>query len=103
MDGQVRNGWRWRAAYTYLQISIDLDQDSSYEGGKGWEGVSPHHQIFLRSSMDLPAGLELDLGGRYVDDLPDVDLKGYFSLDIRLGWQVDDRLEIALVGQNLLK
>ena len=100
-DGQVRKGWRLRLAYTYLNLKIDLDRDSSYLRGKGWEGVSPHHQLALRSAMDLPGELELDLNSRYVGGLPDVDLGGYVAFDVRLGWQGPDNLEVSLVGQNL--
>lgn len=98
----LRDAWRLRAAYTLLEIRIDLDEDSGYTGGLGWDGVSPEHQLSLRSSLDLPGGIELDLWGRYVGDLPYISLDGYFDLDVRLGWKVGDRLEISLSGQDLL-
>jgi len=101
-DAQVRDYWRLRAAYTFLDIHIDLDEDSSYAPGLEWEGVSPQHQLSLRSSLDLPRGLELDLWGRYVDALPDAELDSYLNLDARFGWNLTDRLELSLVGQNLL-
>ena len=35
-------------------------------------------------------------------ELPALDIDGYFNLDLRLGWQLGEGLEVALVGQNLL-
>ena len=52
--------------------------------------------------------MELDAGLRWVDsrDLnkgPTVaTLPSYAELDIRFGWRINDTLELAIVGQNLL-
>jgi len=99
---RMSEGWRMRLAYGYLDVRMHLREDSSYTTGEEWEGVSPHHQFSVRSSMDLPEGLTVDLGGRYVGDLPDVGVKSYASLDVRLGWTVWDNLELSVVGQNVL-
>ena len=101
-DCRVLDWWRLRAKYAYLQMQIHLYEGSSYTPGEDWEGISPHHQLSLRSSMDLPGRLELDLEGRYVDDLPDIDIQSYLSCDIRLGWNPIENLEATVVGQNLL-
>jgi iron complex outermembrane recepter protein len=103
VDFQLREGFRLRSGYTLLKMKIDLDEDSAYEAGVEWEGVSPQHQFSLRPSLSLPRGLELDLWGRYVGDLPDARIDGYFDLDARLGWQVSEGLEIDLVAQDLLE
>ena len=103
VDLQVRKNWRLRATHTCLNIDIDLDEGSAYLSGLEWEGVSPRHQLSLRSLLDLPCGLEFDLWGRYVGALPDIDLDGYFGFDARLGWKLSDRLEFSIVGQNLLE
>ena len=66
------------------------------------EGQSPRHQFSLFSSMNLPGKLELSLGARHIDNLPDLDIKSYFSMDVRLGWNVLDNLEVSVAGQNLL-
>ena len=57
----------------------------------------------LRSSMDLPHNLSLDGTLRYVDSLPALHISSYVSLDVRLGWRPVKNLELALVGQNLLR
>ena len=105
LDFQLREGFRLRSGYTLLKMEIDLDEDSAYQAGFEWEGVSPQHQFSLRPSLSLPRGLELDLWGRYVGELPDAGtgVDGYFDLDARLGWQVNESLEIDLVAQDLLE
>ena len=103
VDVQAGKNWRLRAAHTLLNIDIDIDEGSAYFAGQEWEGVSPRHQLSLRSLLDLPCGLEFDLWGRYVGALPDIDMDGYLSLDARLGWKLSDRLELSIVGQNLLE
>lgn len=94
--------WRFQAAYTYLQIQLHLDPDSRDTVSERAEGESPHHQLFLRSSMDLSRDLELDLWVRYVDSLPDLGVRSYVSLDARLGWRPRQDLELSIVGQNLV-
>jgi len=39
---------------------------------------------------------------RFVDALPDPQVPSYAGLDLRLGWRATERLELAVVGQNLL-
>ena len=66
------------------------------------EGKTPHNQASIRSSMDLTRSVTFDSWLRYVDRLPAFDVDSYFSLDLRLGWYVNDDLELSVVGQNLL-
>ena len=51
--------------------------------------------------MDLSRTLELDLGVRYTDDLPSLEVESYFSFDVRLGWHPIENLEVFVVGQSL--
>lgn len=41
--------------------------------------------MYVRSSWDLRDDLELDLIGRYVDNLPAVRVSSYLTMDARLG------------------
>jgi iron complex outermembrane receptor protein len=102
LDWKIRNWWRLKGAYTFLKMFLELDGSSNDRFSKGAEGEVPSHQVSLRSSMDLPGGLELDLWGRYVDALPNLDVKSYYSLDMRLAWKLNKKIELAIVGQNLL-
>ncbi len=106
--------WVLKGSYTFLQMQLHLDEDSTDAEGVGMapgranltaesaEGDSPHHQVSVRSSMDLPHSLEVDLWLRYVDGLPSQAIPGYASMDVRLGWSPVEGLELSVVGQNLL-
>jgi iron complex outermembrane receptor protein len=64
-------------------------------------GMNPKHQVSLRSGVDLPGRVELNLDARWVDDLPSVGVSNYFSGGARLGWRPAESLELSLVGRDL--
>jgi len=98
--------WRLHAAYSYLRIKMFLDAPSTDTINKGdAEGDSPRHQFTLRSGVDLGKRVEFDIWLRGADRLPYVDgvsIPGYLTMDARLGWKPLPKLELSLVGQNLL-
>lgn len=94
--------WRLRAAYSYIKLDIDLHANSSYETGLLWEGIAPTHRISLRSSSDLPRGFALDIGARFVGDIPGAFTKAYAGLNARLSKQLTNGLEAALFAHDLL-
>ncbi|HEV2561850.1 MAG TPA: TonB-dependent receptor [Rhizomicrobium sp.] len=65
-------------------------------------GNDPKHQFSLRSSMDLPHNMELDVGLRTIGALPNPAVPAYTEADARLGWHVMENLELSLAGFNLL-
>ena len=98
--------WRWDMAYSYLRLDIDtrfetIDETQINDG--------PQHQVSLRSAINFSKDLDLDLWLCYVDDVKALnattmsltEIDSYLTLDIRLAWRPDDKVEIALVGQNL--
>jgi len=101
-DWHPLSRWRLQAVYSYLQLLLDVDTGSKSDLFKELARTAPHHQASLRSSLDLPRGVELDLWLRYVDNLPAPDIGSYLTLDARLAWTPRRNLELALVGQNLL-
>ncbi|MBN1141147.1 MAG: TonB-dependent receptor [Deltaproteobacteria bacterium] len=97
-DWRPLDWWQLKAAYTFLRMSLDPDGGTLSSD----EGNSPRHQISLQSRLDLGEKTTFDLWLRYVDNLPDLGIHSYFGLDARLGYQVAQNLELAVVGQNLL-
>jgi iron complex outermembrane receptor protein len=93
--------WRLITTYTFMTMNMDAHQSDS-PVKKFFEDDVPRHQFSLRSWLNLPGNLELDSWLRYTDDMNDYDLDNYFSLDVRIGWQVSDTVNISLAGQNLL-
>jgi hypothetical protein len=53
--------------------------------------------------MDLPGRIELDLGVRYVDELPSLGIRSYIVMDARLAWHATASLELSVVGQSLFE
>jgi iron complex outermembrane receptor protein len=101
LDWRASKIWRWRAAYTFLEVRLDTPQSPDL-AGLAAAGGSPRHQLALGGSADLAHGIELDAFLRRVDDLESSGVDGYTTLDLRLGWRARPGLELALVGQNLL-
>lgn len=91
------NDIRLQANYSYLYMSLDQAAETLFT-----EGKDPHNQFSLHSSFDLPAHLQLDLIGRYTDELPAFGIGSVFDCDARLAWKPWKGLEISVVGQNLL-
>ena len=102
-DWQVSSFWRLQGSYSYWKAGLSLENDNIPEATlAAAEDSSPRHQFSLRSSLNLPGNVELDVWGRYVDRLPAYDISSYVALDARLAWEPVDGVELALVGQNLL-
>ncbi|WP_168205998.1 TonB-dependent siderophore receptor [Geobacter sp. FeAm09] len=99
-DAQPLPWWRLRTAYTFLQFV----EEHAAPDAIPWDpkGESPRHQLSVRSSLDLPRDVELDLWLRYADQLPNLAVGSYVTLDVRLAWKPVKGVELSLVGQNLL-
>ena len=107
-DYQMLDWWRWHAGYDFLKEDIHVvPGETDFTHGVN-ETADPQNQVFLRSSMDLPQNIELDMGGRFIDSLTinngptAATVPGYFELDARLAWHPSKNMEISIVGQNLL-
>ncbi len=103
-----RENWRLVASYSYIHLDM-RPHGQDQNRGAFLEGTTPRHQISLRSLLDLPSDWQLDAHLRHSTQLerqpelptgPGID--AYTELDVRLGWRASERLELALVGQNLL-
>ncbi len=101
-DAAVTDWWRLNAAYSYLDVHLRHDPDSADLTTEASEGNSPHNTVTLRSLMNLPWRLQLDLVGRYVDNLPALQVGRYVELDVRIARRIGRAFEVSVVGQNLL-
>lgn len=102
---QAFDYWRLQSGYSYLQMQLHRHPGSfDFLTERFTESGSPHHQIFLRSSIDLGRYVEFDTTFRYVDNviLRGANIPSYFTMDVRLGWRPNRNWEFAIVGQNLL-
>jgi iron complex outermembrane receptor protein len=101
---RVNERWRLRLDYSHLRTSIVSNSNIQLGslGVDSAEGANPKHQAALRSWIDLPRGFEFDASLRYVAGRPVLSVPAYAELDLRLGWHVSEKVELSLVGQNLL-
>ncbi len=105
---EVLPGWRLHGGYTLLVTDIRVKSGEADFNNALNETADPRNQVSLRSSFDLPGRVELDVGGRWVDELrvnnvgTPATVSAYAELDVRLAWRPTDDLELSLVGQNLL-
>ena len=99
---QARPWWRLTGGGNYLRMQLRRRSGSTDTATENQEGDSPRGQLFIRSSMDLPHGLEFDLNTRRVGRLPHQMVPSYTALDVRMGWNPSKRLTFSIVGKDLL-
>jgi iron complex outermembrane receptor protein len=94
--------WRVRAGYTELRVHIWPNPGSTDTSRGLTESQTPDHQLFVHSSVDLPAHVRLDAGLRAVGKIARRQVPSYEELNARLSWQPTARLDLSIIGQNLL-
>ena len=105
---QVRDDWRLKAGYTVLKEQLHVTAGHTDNSHTLLETQDPQQQFSVGSSVDFPHKIEWDTRLRWVDSLQNYSggkfgsVPNYFELEVRVGWQVNDHLELSLVGQNLL-
>jgi len=101
---QVRPGWRLNASYSWLEMQLHLDSNSTDTASRASEDASPTSKAAIWSAVDLGHNLQFDAALRYTGDIEvnGVDIDSYVEADLRIGWEVRPGLELSLIGQNLL-
>ena len=89
---------RFIPSYSHLQIRNKVP-----EGQEAESGEDPKHQFTLRSQLDLTHNVELDAFFRHIDKLSGLKIQSYQALDLRLSWKPMPKMEVSLIGQNLLQ
>ena len=102
VNWKVNDWWQLKAGYTWLRMHLHADGSSNADRPDRAEGDSPQNQFHVRSFLDLPFHLKLDTGLYYVDSLPNLGIPRYVRLDVRLGWEPKENLELVVCLQNLL-
>jgi iron complex outermembrane receptor protein len=98
---RVTEWWLFSAGFNVLEENLKFKSGNALPTGTQIAGNDPSHQVTLKSSWDLPHDVEFDIDARYIAALPDPAVPAYWGLDARVGWQMTDRLELALSGTNL--
>jgi iron complex outermembrane receptor protein len=103
-EWQVLSRWRLRAGGTAQHLEVrTLDGHTADPALLRVPGLSPSHQAWIRSSLDLPHDVECDVAWRHVGALDSNGIPAYASIDARLAWRPRRNLELSITGQNLLE
>ena len=98
----VLDRWKLSANYSYLKMQLHTDRESNSTGAENAERNNPVNQAHVRSYVNLPHDVELDSALYYVDHIPLTKISRYVRVDARVGWRPLKKLDLSLVGQNLI-
>lgn len=105
LNYQPNNWASVRVGYTGLNMEIKPKSWSLDRTFGSTEAADPKHNFFVRASFDIAENINFYPSYRYVSKIETVtsmDVPAYSELDACLSWNVSDRFEISIVGQNLL-
>lgn len=107
---QINPNWKVRSSYTFFDIHLHPTQPSFLQILEEFEHRSPHHQVSILSMYDITENIQFDVWARYVSELsnstqiPAINYNSpsYIALDLRIGWEPNENVEVVLGMQNLL-
>jgi len=109
---QLLDWWRLHAGYNLLLEHLRVKPGEVDTTDATSETADPKGQFALRSSMELPRRVDWEAAVRWVDALHIDDgptdgaavgvVPSYWELDSKVAWHPTARLELSVVGQNLL-
>jgi iron complex outermembrane receptor protein len=72
-----------------------------------FETIDPERYGQLQARVDLPRGVELDVMATFVGQLPQINplipgTPGYSEMTVRAGWRLNSRVEVAVIGRDIL-
>ncbi len=97
----LRPGWRVQAAHSFLRLN-QSPKPGTTDLNEGFEGNTPRHQVWMASYLTVREDVDLDLTVRRVGAIPGHRVDAFTELDARVAWRPRERLELAVVGQDLL-
>jgi iron complex outermembrane receptor protein len=99
---QVAKWWRLSAGFDVQHEDLQFLPGSITTAGLAFVADDPNHQATLHSSVDFGHGVTWDAYLRDVGMLQHPVVPGYVELDTRLGWDINQRVQVSLSGFNLL-
>jgi len=94
--------WRTHVGYTRLDTRITRDPGSRDVSGGVTEANDPDHLFLVRTAFDLGRNVDFDAFVRGNSRLPNPTVPGYVEMNARIGWRLNERIEMALIGQDLV-
>ncbi len=92
-------------AYHYLKMLMHSESGMRAEEFEDYENINPQHQFSLRMTNQLLDNVQLTTWLRHVSKLTGYSaarhVDAYTTFDMKLAWNVTEKLELSVVGQNL--
>lgn len=98
---RVMDNWKLNVGWTELRQHLRAKAGSTLVANAFFLGNDPRRFITLRSTVDLTPRHEFDIVARYVSPLPNPAVAAYTAVDLRLGWQATQHLQLSMLLQNL--
>jgi len=100
---KATNRWTLSPGYSFLQMHLHTESTSVDTASVAdAQGSTPRHQAQLRSHFEFSSNFAWDMSAYFVGRLPAQFVASYTRLDTQLTWRLAERMELSLVGQNLL-
>ncbi len=99
---QITEWWRVSPGISWVHEQLKFKPGAIQLLSISQAGDDPSSHAILSTSFNLPGRLSMDASLRYVGALPDPALPHYVDLDLRLGWQASEVVELSVRGANLL-
>jgi iron complex outermembrane receptor protein len=100
-DWRPTSNWRLAGNFSWLHVASN---GAPIPGVASLDdpGRNPTHQWHLRSEWQVTSRLALDSAIYSVAALPSEGIPAYTRADVRLGWRLQERMELSIGGKNLL-
>lgn len=98
----------WQLVSTYTVFKMDAHYKNGFAGAPAdithLEKSTPRHQFSVRSDLKLPYNLEFNGMFYYTGQIQarGLHVAEQGRLDLRLAWVPSPKLELSIVGQNIL-
>jgi iron complex outermembrane receptor protein len=101
---KLTDRWTLNPGYSFLEMHLHLDADSldTFSVADA-QGSNPVHQAQLLSHLELSKNISWDANAYFVGRLPAQFVASYTRLDSQLTWRLAERVELNIVGQNLVQ
>jgi len=90
------------ASYVYQDMDVAAKFGSKDINIAQNDENDPNNQLSVRVDWDVASNVSVQARTRWVDGLDDVGVKAYSAFDMTAIWRVSERVELSLLGANLL-
>lgn len=99
---KLTEAWHIEANYSYINVDLNVEAGSTDATAATANDDSPAHRFNVWSNVSFSDKFDLNLGLRFVDDAPNINIGRYFVADLRFAWHALETLDVELIAKNLL-